>query len=291
MHRTAAHRADLGEAQHRPRQASPHSIRRKSVPPADLATRRRERPPRHPRTRPRPYCRRRTPRHTREPGERASGGEEIPVKKPFQAVAPVRRGAADGRQIDPLTDGQREGHPWGIRLLHASSHNGHNGLRSRPEMVGHHGPRRARKGGHGAAHDGPRCVPPRLCGQGVEGRLDRGHGPRFRDAPRPKLPTHRQLYISRPRTPAARAEVRGSDAHHSDGGHAGVALSRPGAAPGGPGGDLLRPRDPGLQRRPTGGPWANVCGGCRRQIRRAVSLRAAVGQPGRPAQGQESQAL
>jgi len=73
-------------------------------------------------------------------------------------------------------------------------------------MVGYNGPRRAQEGGHGAAHNGPRCVPQRLRGQGIAGRLDRG----------------------------------------------------PGAAPRVPRADLLRPRDPGLQRLPTGGPWANV---------------------------------
>ena len=287
MHRAPAQRADLREAQHRQRQAPPQSIRRKSVPPADLATRRRERPLRHPHTHTRHYRRRRTPLHPRQLGDGPGRVVEIPVKKPFHAFAPVRRGPQNRLRIDPPTDGQREGRPWGIRLLHGSFHDGQSGPRSRPEMVGYNGPRRAQEGGHGAAHNGPRCVPQRLRGQGIAGPLDHSPGRPFGGAPRPKLPTHWQLGIDRRRTPAADGEARGSDAQHCDGERAGVAPRGPGAAPRGPGGDLLHPRDPGLQRLPTGGPWANV-GDDTRQVPPGAS-RNGPGRQGRsPAHGQQT---
>ena len=128
----------------------PRTPRRNSLPPATLRLRPRERPCQHPSAHPRYYRGRRTPRHTRQLDERPKTGSEI-----F-----VTCSASAGRT------GSR------VRGLDA-------GVEAPSCVAGTHG--------HGAAHGGPRRVPQRLCGQGAEGRLDRGHGPRFHAAPRPKL--------------------------------------------------------------------------------------------------------
>jgi len=297
VHRAPAQRADLGEAQHSGRPAPPRQERRKSVPPADLATRRRERPPRHLPTHLRHEARRRTLRQSRQLDERPNVGMEIPVRKPFHA----RRTAA--RQVTPCASASTYlayrrrvtiGAVLGVTcpgfpgVTHATSPGGlkppvpslNTGVKVPPSVAA---PR-----GHGAAHSGPRRVLRCLRGQGVEGRLDRGHGPRSHGAPRPKLPTLWQLGIRRARTPGGRGHAGHRPAQRTEGGRVVAALRRPGAAHGGQGADLLRPRDPGCQRRRTGGPWADVCNGRGRQIPRAVPLRAAGTQLDRAAQGQRS---
>jgi len=297
VHRAPAQRADLGGAQHRHRQAPPQSIRRKSVPPADLATRPRERPPRHPPTHPRHDPRRGTPRHTLQLDEGPRMGVETSLNQSFQA----RRTAAG--QVTPrasassyLTYRRRVtiGAVLGVTcpgfpgVTHAMSAGGpkqpvrtvKTGVAAPPGVAD---PR-----GHGAAHGGPRRGLRHLRGQGVEGRLDRGTGRPLRGAPRPKLPTHWQLGIRRRRTQTAGGNGGGRHAHHSDGGRAGVALRGPGASRDGPGADLLRPRDPGCQRLPTGGPWANVCNGRRRQIPPGGSRNGPRSQGHSPADRQET---
>jgi len=299
VHRAPTQRADLGEAQHSHRPAPPRQERRKSVPPADLATRRRERPPRHLPTYLRHEARRRTPRQGRPPGERPNVGMETSVKKPFHA-----RRAASGQVVsdacpsdylttahDYLIPPKSDYLPCFPRTTRRSRLEGpqppvpslNTGVKVPPSVAA---PR-----GHGAAHGGPRRVVRRLRGQGIEGRLDRGQGPRSRHAPRPNLPAHRQLGIRRARTPGGRGHAGHRPAQRTEGGRVVAALRRPGAAHGGPGADPLRPRDPGRQRPRTGGPWADVCNGCRRQIPRAVPLRAAGGHVHRPAQGQQREAL
>lgn len=293
MHRTAAHRADLGEAQHRPRQAPPQSIRRKSVPPVDLATRRRERPPRHPRTHARDHRRRRTPQHSRQPGGRSSRGSEAPLNWPFTprgaaARRVTRRASASGY----LAHGRRV--TW--RAVAGVTWGGFPGVTPAPSAGGPERPVRSfgaaaagpRPRGHGAAQGGPCRVLRRPRGQDVEGPLDGGPGRPFGGAPRPKLPTHWQLDIRGGGTLGAGGEARTSDARHSDGGHAGVALPRRGAAPRGPGGDLLRLRDPGCQRRHAGGPWTNVFDGRRRQIPPGGSRSGPRSQNPSPAHGQQT---
>ena len=126
------------------------SIRRKSLSPATLATRPRQRPSRPPLTPSREYRRRRTHPRQIQRTDRERADVEALVNGRFQAdapsrplAAPVAAWAAERLGIAPLLDGPHMGRPWGSVPRRVPGHL----LAGGPQLsLGH-----ARQGGHSQA--------------------------------------------------------------------------------------------------------------------------------------------
>jgi hypothetical protein len=130
----------------------------------------------------------------RRVGEGQSGGLEISLKQYFHARrTPARQVVSGGRRTDYL----RALHDYLIppkrttcRVLLGLLPDLRAKATDRPLRPRSWRSSASMRRPHTRPRGGPRRGLRRLCGQDVEGRQDRGHGPRFHAAPRPKLLVH-----------------------------------------------------------------------------------------------------